>query len=138
MKLKMLSLISFCFVAFQNCAPFESATGFEVYSYRERPDFFYDLKLLRVEEDDLLRQNFIFDIAATMTDAPDAAVNYRVSFSTLIIPAVCQAQEGVAAGPSKHFRISCLMPIQDDLFVQLELEGPKGQRQVEEYRFSSF
>jgi len=138
MKLRLLTLLSFCFVVFQNCAPFESAELFQVYSYSERPDFFYDLKLLRIEEDELLRQRFLFDVAATLAEAPAAPVHYRLSFSTLMIPAVCQTQEGIATGAAKHFRVSCLMPLPDDLYVQLELEGPQGQRQAEEYRFSSF
>lgn len=139
MNLKLLTALSTAFVIFQNCAPFESSDDlFQVYPFSERPHFFYDLKLVRVEEDELLRQSFVFDVAATLAEAPAAPVHYRLSFSTLIIPAVCQSQEGVATGASKHFRVSCLMPLPDDLYVQMELEGPQGQRQVEEYRFSSF
>ncbi len=138
MSFKFLTLLSMTFVIFQNCAPFKSADLFQVYSYSERPNFFYDLKLIRVVEDELLRQRFEFDVATTLAEAPAAPVNYRLSFSTLIIPEVCQTLEGVASGASKHFRVSCLMPLPDDLYVQLDLEGPQGQRQVEEYRFSSF
>lgn len=124
------------FCLFQNCSPFESVQLDSFYPYASQPQFFYDLQLVRIEEDELLRQRFVFDGVVSFVQDPTAAVSYQIDFSTLIIPAVCQSQMGEArTQASKHFQVSCLLPVPDNLYVQMSLTGPAGETQQEQFQF---
>jgi hypothetical protein len=135
MRWRHVPLVGLMFVIFQNCGSFEADDRAGIYPYQVRPDFFYDVKLLRVEEDELMRQRYVFDIVASLAEDVGAEISYRVNFSTLIMSAVCQSTQGTVRGNAKHFRTQCLLPVPDDLYIQLQLFGPQGQELVEEFRF---
>lgn len=130
-----LALLSLCFFLFQNCGEFKSSFESGFYSYTSAPDFFHDIKLVNSQVDSEGREEFTFDFAVTYAHDLDQSVTYRVAFSTLNFSTVCRSVDGTADGGSKHFRLSCKIPVEDDLFVQLTLVGPQREELVEEYRF---
>ncbi len=130
-----LGLLSLCFFLFQNCGSFEKAEVDNFYSYNEPPDFYYDLKLLRVELDQNQRQRYTFDLAMSYAHDPDQSITYQVLFSTLDISGVCRGQDGTADDDTKHVRLECLIPVEDRLFLQLTLLGPRDEEVVRQYSF---
>jgi hypothetical protein len=105
------------------------------YPYARQPDFFYDLKLIKVEIDEVGRESYEFDLVMSYAPNPNQTVNYQVAFSTLERSGICRAVEQSAIGFSKHERVACLLPSPNDLFIQLTLVGPEGEQAVEQFRF---
>jgi len=130
-----LGLLSLCIFLFQNCGEF-SGTGIEInYPYSSQPDFFYDIKLVSVETDDLGLKRFDFDVAISFASNINQAVSYRLAFSTLNRSRVCLSVDATADGSEKHDRYTCILPTPDDLYVQITLLGPTGEEVVEQFRF---
>lgn len=128
-------LVGLLLFAFQNCGRFAAVDRSIVYPYSTQPDFFYDLKLVSVEMDDLGRKNYEFDVVMSYAKDIDQALNYRISFSTLDRSGICQSQDRTASGEDKHQRFVCLLPTPDDLYVQLKILGPSNEEEVQQYRF---
>ena len=126
----------FLFV-FQNCGSFESVDTPNLYSYTEKPDFFHDAKLVRAQNDNLGRREYLVDFAVSYSQDPKQDVVYQLQFSTLKISNVCNTVEEKASGENKHFRARCLIPVPESLFVQLTLLGPEeeGKQMTHIYRF---
>ncbi len=130
-----LGLTGLCIFVFQNCGNFQP-NGLNIpYPYSTQPDFFYDVKLISVEVDDLGRQAYEFDVVSSFASNPNQSVSYRVSFSTLDRSGICASEDRTAVGMEKHERFDCLMPTPDDLYIQLTLLGPEGEEAVEQFRF---
>ncbi len=130
-----LGLFILCLFLFQNCGKFEKIDDINFYSYTEAPDFYYDLKLVSVEIDSYQRQHYIFDLAMSYAHDPEQSITYQVLFSTLDISGVCNGQGGTADDESKNVRLQCLIPIEDKLFLQITLLGPRGEELVQQYSF---
>ena len=122
--------------SFQNCGSFEGIPIPDFYPYRTKPDFFYDLKLIRSETDKVNRRRFDIDIAISYSRDPNQSVNYEVQFSTLKIPNVCPTKNDFSFGDKKRVFIQCLIPIaNENLFVQLILKGPGNESFKKIYQF---
>ncbi len=128
-------LIGLCLFTFQNCGGFEANKSDVPYPYSVQPDFFYDIKLVSVEIDELGREVHEFDVAVSFASDSDQAVSYRVAFSTLNRSGICASQDRIATGDSKHQRFPCLLPTPEDLYIQLTLVGPEGEQMVDQFRF---
>lgn len=128
-------LLSLVFFLFQNCGKFEKVDDFNFYSYSEAPDFYYDLKLLSVELDNHRRQRYVFDLAMSYSHDPEQSISYQVLFSTLDISGVCGGQDGTADDETRHIRLECLIPVEDKLFLQITLLGPRNEETVQQYSF---
>lgn len=132
---KVFSFLIFALLIYQNCSPFAVDETWAIYSYRTPPQFFYDAKLLSVERDSLNRENYTIDFVVSYAKDPSAEVEYRVAFSTSQMPAICPIRTGKAKGATRHFRMSCLLPHADDLYIQLTLMGPGGEELVRQIAF---
>ncbi len=130
-----LGLLSLFVFAFQNCGEFKAADDGIPYPYTAEPEFFYDVKLVRVEVDNLGRKAYEFDVALSFATNPNQTVSYRMAYSTLDRSGICESEDRSASGNTKHARFSCLMPTPDILYIQLTLVGPEGEEVVEQYRF---
>ncbi|MEM7645559.1 MAG: hypothetical protein AAF203_01505 [Pseudomonadota bacterium] len=134
-SLKRLGLLSLCLFAFQNCGSLNSAPQESATLFSENPVFFADMQLVSVETDDLRRELYTFDVALSLASNHEAPVEYLINFSTLIIVGVCSSVAGTAQGNTKHFRVQCLLPTPDDLYVQLNLSGPDNQTLTQQFQF---
>lgn len=130
-----MGLLAVCLSCFQNCGEFKADPYAVYYTYSSRPDFFYDLKMVSVEIDNLGRERYEFDLALSFATNVDQTVNYQMAFSTLDRSGICTTQELSAVGDSKHRRFTCMMPTPDVLYVQLTILGPTGEQEVRQYRF---
>lgn len=134
--LRLFGLLGLCIFSFQSCgAPNALMDKSLSYSFGLETPFFYDVKLVEKEVDDLGRHLYIFDVVVSFAADSSAEVGYTLNYSTLSFSGVCFSTEGVARGSNKHFRSQCLLPKPDDLFVQLSLTGPENSRLVKEFRF---
>lgn len=133
--LKVFMILILLLFVFQNCGSFKAANENRIYTYSSAPDFYHDIKLVLLEVDELGRQQYSFDLAVSYAHDPSQAISYQVSFSTIKISSVCQVAEGTANGESKHFRVNCLLPVPDELYVQLVLVGPQEERVTRQYRY---
>ena len=121
---------------FQSCGSFESIALPVFYPYTTKPDFFYDLKLISAETDDLNRRQYMIDIAMSYSQDPEQSIDYEVQFSTLKIANVCPTQNGSAVADKKRILAQCLIPISDEnLFVQFILQGPDNKSLRKIYKF---
>lgn len=135
MKVRVVSFLVLLFPLVQNCGdPFEANVSQSLYPYEERPDFYHDVKLVEIRERDQLTR-YEFDIAMSYASDPEVPVEYLVQFSTLIISAVCMNESGTAEGNSKSFRVSCSLPIPEDLYIMLRMRGPQEEEVAHEYHF---
>lgn len=135
MNLIRLGLVSLCLFAFQNCGEFKATEMGVPYPYTSQPDFFYDIKLVSLEVDNLGREAYEFDVVATFATNPNQGVNYRIAYATLDRSGICESQEWTAIGADKHERFRCLIPAPDNLYIQLTLVGPTGEQAVQQFRF---
>lgn len=126
----LCSLVLFCF---QNCAEFKRNSFFDIYPYSSKPDFFYDVQLVSSQEDEDGLQSYIFDIAISYAGDPNEEVNYTLVFKTPIVSEAC-IETGTANGNSKHFRVECIVPFEDELYVQLMMAGPSAELE-QNYKF---
>ncbi len=127
------------FFSFQNCSSFEGVHSLsDFYPYTTRPDFFYDLKLIRSEVDENNRRRYVIDIVMSYSQDPEQGIDYELEFSTLEIANVCPTRRGSAVGDSKRVLVECLVPVPDEeLFVQLVLRGPDSENLRKVYKFAS-
>ena len=132
---RILGLLSLCLFIFQNCGKFEGPGNSRFYKYSTAPDFYHDIKLISVSLDTSGREEYVFDFAIAYAHDADQSLTYRVAFSTLNFSGVCRTQERTADQDTKHFRLSCKMPVEDVLFLQLTLVGPQGEELVDQYQF---
>ena len=132
---RKLGLLGLCLFIFQNCGKFERPRNSKFYSYTTAPNFYHDIKLISVSLDSAGREEYVFDFAIAYAHDADQSITYQVAFSTLNFSGVCRTQERIADAETKHFRLSCKMPIEDVLFLQLTLLGPQGEEFVDQYQF---
>ncbi len=132
---KKLGLLSLVIFLFQSCGSYDSNIEGFIYKYSSRPDFFYDLKLVSVSQDDVGRQTYIFDVAVSYASNLNQSVSYQMAFSTLLRTGICETQDEVALAGTKHERFICKLATPDDLYVQLTLVGPNNETLVETFRF---
>ena len=138
MRLIYRSLLFFVFISFfQNCGEFKSPTDESLYSYSSRPDFFYDLRLVKVEIDSLGRKLYEFDLVVSFASDPDRDIHFQIAYSTLNRSAICPTQEFSSLQDGKHHHFQCLLPTPDTLYVRLSLilMGPEGKNEVRQYSF---
>lgn len=127
-KLGFFSMMAL--LVYQNCSNFEVDENWAVYSYRQPPIFFYDVKLVSKTLDNLNRENYIMDIVISYVADPAAEIDYRVAFSTPMMTGICPIQSGKAKGNARHMRMSCLLPHSDALYIQLTLKSPTGEESI--------
>lgn len=131
-----MGLLSLMLMMFQACGgPFQANNLYVLYRYREKPDFFYDLKLLKVEVDAENRQEYTFDLAISYAQNPFQEVNYSVQYSTIAISGVCEAFTASALNETRHRQIKCKIPAADALFLQLSLVGPNAETTTDIFAF---
>ena len=134
-RVYLMGLLSLSFFTFQNCGEFRAQADSIQSSQAGVPQFFYDLQPVEISIDAANRKHFILDFVVSLARDPDLPVSYKFQFSTLLITGVCRSAEGVASGAGKHFHIDCLMPTQEDMYVQLMLVGPDEETFVDQFRF---
>ena len=133
---KFFALFSLTLFSFQNCSSFEGIPLPGFYPYRKKPDFFYDLKLIRSETDETNRRRYDIDIAMSYSRDPEQSIEYEVQFSTLKIPSVCPSKSGFATDDNKRIFVQCLIPVpNENLFVQFILKGPENKNLKKIYKF---
>ncbi|MCB0377931.1 MAG: hypothetical protein KDD33_05505 [Bdellovibrionales bacterium] len=132
---QFLLALFFSFFAFQNCAPFEAMQGESIYPFTNKPNFYSDLQVVRTEVDDLKRENFVLDLAASWVLDPAQEINYTILYSTLAQRGVCNPTQGTFNNINNHIRAQCKLPVVTDLYIRLELEGPNGVSEAREFRF---
>ena len=107
-KRNLLSL-TFWLLVFQNCSPYRAADPDNFYFLAETPLYFYDVKLLEVEN---LRNRTVyrFDMVVSDAEIPTEAVEYKVLF---IDPSsdgeseMCLSQSGQLESGENHVVFEC-------------------------------
>lgn len=130
-----LGLLAMSVLLFQNCGSFETNELGLVYSYTSKPRHFYDLKLVKVEKDELGRETFEFDLAISHAVNFDAPVSFFVAYSTLARSSSCPTSEHRAEGNTKHQRFICKIPVPDDLYIELSIFEEGQEPEVAQFRF---
>ncbi len=98
-------------------------------------DFFYDLKLVKKEEDTSGRIRYTFDGVVRYIQDLEGSYSYKLEFNSSLTSNICPDVEAVVAGAAGHFRVECLLPAPDTLTVVYSFSGPRGEAMSVEYRF---
>ena len=128
-------LLLICISCYQSCGQFRAATNVVPYPYTSKTDFFYDLKLVSVERQSDGTEAFVFDLAVSYAANADQTVNYQVAYSTNNRSGVCRTESLSARAETKHHWLRCILPTPTDLYIQLTMVGPNGEREQLQYRF---
>lgn len=128
-------LFLLCGFLFQNCGEFKSPEQRLTYPFSTKPDFFYDVKLVSVEEDEAGRQAYEFDVAVSLAEDQEQPVAVQLAFSTLDRVGVCPLFNATATGATKHQRHLCILPTPREIYVQMILVGPSEEQVTEQFRF---